>query len=112
MINWFGIYVFIVVIFVLGVSILNAIYYDRIRKGTCNAVTKKEAETGFWMNIIIAILSGILVFWSLFWIFTYQESKEVEVVVQDIGTKKTGPIPTFSKRSPSKPSAAPSFPGT
>lgn len=112
MVNWFAIYVFIVAIFALGVSILNTIYYNRIRNGACNSVAKKEAETGFWLNIFIAIVTGILVIWAIFWILSRRD--EEVVVIQEIEKKQLGPVPIPSTLAPSHPSPtpAPRFPGT
>ena len=63
--RWFKIAVFIMTGFVLGTSIANIVYYNRIRTGTCNAVTRGEGNAMFWINIIIAVVAGLLMLWSL-----------------------------------------------
>jgi len=42
----------------------SAIYYNRIRTGTCNAMTQSEANVMMWINIIIAIAFFIHFLWS------------------------------------------------
>lgn len=104
--HWFAIYVFIITIFILGISILNAVYYNRIRNGTCNAITRKEAETGFWLNVIIAILTFILFFWSLFYFFTINRD---EVLIVETSEKVISPVPIAST-TPISSAPVPSFP--
>lgn len=113
MANWFSIYVFIIAIFVLGVSLLNVYYYNRIRNGTCNAVTKKEAETGFWLNIFIAIFTAILFIWAIF--NALSKPKDIIVEIQESDTKRIGPVPKSAASKPSSTrlvSKSINFPGT
>ncbi|PCJ29034.1 MAG: hypothetical protein COA94_02825 [Rickettsiales bacterium] len=63
--RWFKIFVSVITAFVVGISIANVVYYNRIRTGTCNAITRGEADAMFWINIIVSISSGLLFVWSL-----------------------------------------------
>ena len=63
--RWFKIISFIVLGFIVGVSIANIVYFNRIRTGTCNAVTQGEANIMMWVNIVISIITGLLFIWSL-----------------------------------------------
>lgn len=74
--RWFKIIIFIVTGFVLGVSIANIVYYNRIKSGTCNAVTSGEANAMFWINIIIAVAVGLVMLWSLWRLLFSREFRE------------------------------------
>ena len=63
--RWFTIVVFIASALLVIAFIANAIYWDRIRKGSCSAVTKKEADVLFWVNVVAGIVSGIIMLWAL-----------------------------------------------
>lgn len=81
--RWFKIVVFLASGFFLGFSIANAVYYDRIRRGaSCDAITKGEADTMFWINVILAFIAGIVFLWSIYKLFTkdYRESKKNQVL--------------------------------
>ena len=62
---WFGLVVVIVAAATIGVSIVNLIYYNRIRTGTCGAVSHDEATTMFWINIGLIVLASVLFIWGL-----------------------------------------------
>ncbi len=82
-VRWFRIYVFIVSLFTLGISISNIVHFNRIRNGACNAVTKREADTQFWLNIFLAFLSGILFLWSFIKLFSvekYVSQKATQII--------------------------------
>ena len=95
--HWFAIFVLLVAIIILIVSILNVIYYNRIRSGACNALTRQEAETGFWTNIIVAILVFILLFITVIFLFSeiYQKGTiETQPSYTEVSTKTITPIPS------------------
>jgi len=81
--RWFKIVVFLASGFFFGFSIANAVYYDRIRRGaSCSAISRNEANTMFWINVILAIIAGIVFIWSIYKLFTkdYRESKKQQVL--------------------------------
>jgi len=51
----------IVLAFVTAIFITNTVYYDKINKnkGCSGAVTESEANILFWLNLILAVISGI-----------------------------------------------------
>lgn len=67
----FLIVVLIVMLFVTGVFIANAVYYDRIRKagGCSTAISKNESDILFWVNVILAVISGIMVIVAIVLLF-------------------------------------------
>jgi len=71
--RWFKILTAVGAGFVAGISIANAIYYNNIRTGSCNAVSQGEATTMLWINIIIAVFAIIIFFWALYLIFFSSE---------------------------------------
>ena len=60
--------------------IANAVYYDKIRKGSCSAVTTKEADTMYYINVILAIISVFVFIWG---IYRLVASKDYRVYLQD-----------------------------
>lgn len=63
--RWFKIVVFLLTSIVVGVCIANIVYFNRIRGGTCGAVTHGEATTMLWVNIILLIITAIIWLWSI-----------------------------------------------
>lgn len=53
----------------VGLSVANISYYDRIRKDTCNGISKTQAKTMYWVSIVFAIIFAILFIWSLYSFF-------------------------------------------
>lgn len=86
----FLIVVLIVMLFVTGVFIANAIYFDDIRnKGGCaNSISKNEANIMFWLNVILAVVSGIMIIVCIALLFlAYRAPKFTE---KYIGTVQAG----------------------
>ena len=53
--------------FALAISITGLYYFNKIRlNGACGPVSEGTATTMVWLNLILAILSAIAFFWSLF----------------------------------------------
>ncbi len=59
-----------------GLSIANISYYDRVRKDTCNGITKTQADTMYWVSIVFAILFFLLFIWSLFSLLHHSHKNE------------------------------------
>ena len=76
--RWFKIIVFLLSAAVIGVTIANIIYYNKIRNGTCGAVTHGEATTMLWVNVILLIVAIFVFIWSI-WklLFTHDTRKQV-----------------------------------
>ncbi len=68
---WFRIISVLVVGFFLGLFIANAVYFDRIvREPFSCTITRGEAQTLFWFNVIWAVIAAIFFVWAvvrLFW---------------------------------------------
>ena len=74
--RWFK----IVTVFGTGIAtaafVANAIYFARIKDGSCNAVTSGEATTLLWINIILAIVIGLHFIWSLWRLIFAREFRQ------------------------------------
>ena len=87
--RWFKLVVVIASGLASAFFITNAIYYDRIRNGTCNAISKSEADTMFWINVILAIISVIVFIWGIYRLIA---SKDYRVYLQEQAVSyATGP---------------------
>lgn len=59
-----------------GLSVANISYYNRIRKDTCNSISKNKAKLMYWLSIFFAIIFAILFIWSLFSLFHHSHKNE------------------------------------
>ena len=76
--RWYKITVFIISAIVVGVTIANIVYFNRIRKGTCGAMTSGEATTMLWINVILLIITAIIFIWSL-WKLIFSSEKRTQI---------------------------------
>ena len=72
----FKIVVFILSAVVVGVSIANIVYFNRIRDGTCQAVSHGTATTMVWVNAILLVIAIIILLWSLWRLLFSQGARE------------------------------------
>lgn len=72
---WFRIISILVVGFFLGLFIANAVYWDRVYTKTCSAVTKDEAKTLFWFNVIWAVIAAIFFVWAIVRLFFHSTAR-------------------------------------
>lgn len=93
--KWFKIVTAVSAGFFAGFSVANAIYYNNIRTRSCNAVSKGEATTMLWVNIILAILSIIIFFWALYLLIF---SSEIRTDLNNQPTQFINQQPTMSSR--------------
>ncbi len=63
--RWFKIIVLVGSGFGTGFFIANAVVFGRIVNKSCNAVSKNEAQTLMWINIIMAVVFGIIFIWAI-----------------------------------------------
>ncbi len=93
--RWYTVLVFLVSIITVGVTIANAIYFNRIRNDVgCDSVSRGEATTMLWFNIILLIIATLISLWSLGrLIFTGTRDKVTHYVVDPTGTQ-IGDVPT------------------
>ena len=63
--RWFKIIVFILSAIVVGVTIANVAYFNRIRTGSCQALSNSTATTMVWVNAILLVIAIIIFLWSL-----------------------------------------------
>ena len=61
----FKIVIFIFSGFFAGLSLANIIYYARILRGDCRALSHGEAQSMLWVNVAVFILSIIIFLWSI-----------------------------------------------
>ncbi len=60
----------------VGLSVANIAYYDRVKKDTCNGISKTQANTMYWVSIIFAIIFAILFIWALYSLFHHSHKNE------------------------------------
>lgn len=65
----------IVLAFVTAIFATNTVFYDKINKNKgCNgAVTESEANTLYWLNLVLAVISGIFFFTAVVLAFLQYE---------------------------------------
>ena len=63
--RWFKIVVFILSSVVVGVTIANVVYFNKIRNGSCQAISHNTATTMVWVNAILLVIAIIIFLWSL-----------------------------------------------
>lgn len=108
--RWFKIFTLIGTGFGAGFSIANAIYYNRIRTGTCNAVTRGEATTLMWINIVMAVFFIILFFWALYMLL-FSSSIRTDLDNQPIRLSGNNAVYRPTQQIYQQPMAAPLAPG-
>lgn len=62
--------------FFTGFFIANAIFYFRIKDKPPTGISQKEASNLFWINVILATISGILFLWTFFRFFITPEKRK------------------------------------
>lgn len=67
--TWFNVITIIVSAAAIGIGIANVIYYNRIRGGTCGAVSDSEATTMLWINVVLIVLAAIPFLWGIINLF-------------------------------------------
>lgn len=78
--RWFKLVVVLASGLATAFFITNAVYYDRIRKGSCSALTTREADTMYWLNVILAIISVFVFLWGIYRLIA---SKDYRVYLQE-----------------------------
>lgn len=74
---WFRIISVLVIGFFLGLFIANAVYFDRIvREPFSCTITKGEAQTLFWFNVIWAVIAAIFFVWAVVRLFWHASARE------------------------------------
>lgn len=84
---WFRLVVLIFSGFIVGFSITNAIFYNRIRTSTMTnlPVSQDTATNMLIVNIILAILGIVLLIWAIYRLL----SKEKRETIKGVLTKKS-----------------------
>jgi len=80
--RWYKVLVFIVSGIVVGVSIANIVYFNRLRDDSCTAVSSGEATTMLWVNVVILVIAALIFLWSL-WrlIFSRESRKQIKTYI-------------------------------
>ncbi len=63
--RWFKIIVLVGSGFGTGFFIANAVVFGRIVNKSCNAVSRNEAQTLMWINIVMAVVFAIIFIWAI-----------------------------------------------
>lgn len=75
----FLVVVFLVLTFIVGVLIANTVYFNDLRRQSCGNVPQSQLEIMYWLNLVLAVLAGILwlviivLFFIGFWKPSYTE---------------------------------------
>ena len=75
--RWFKLVVVTASGVIVGVSAANIAYFNRIRTGTCSAVSSTEATTMMWFNVGILIASAIIFLWGVYTLLFSKSSREI-----------------------------------
>ena len=70
----FGIFIIVLIIVMIGITALfatNAVFFNRIRDGSCAKISKDEAEVMYWLNVVLAVISGIVVLVAIILLLVY-----------------------------------------
>ena len=74
--RWFKIIVTLLSAIIIGVTIANLVYFNKIRTGTCNAVSSGEATTMLWINVILLVIAAVVFIWSLYRLFVSHDTRK------------------------------------
>lgn len=83
---WFNVITIIVSAAAIGIGIANIIYYNRIRGGTCGAVSEGEATTMLWINVVLIVLAAIPFLWGIVNLFFPSKCPSMMEDVDECGT--------------------------
>ena len=73
---WFrSLCVIVMLIFVI-IFIANTVYFNRVRIGSCSALSQSEANTLFWLNLILSIIAVIMFIWSFIRLFFHPAARQ------------------------------------
>ena len=64
--NWIALGALVFSAVWLGFAIANIIYYDQLRNGDSGSITNGSAQTMYWLNLVGAILSAIILIWAIY----------------------------------------------
>ena len=71
----FGIFTIVVIIVLIGITALfatNTYFFERIKSSGCNGkISASEANTLYWVNLVMAIISGILALVAIIMLVVY-----------------------------------------
>ncbi len=70
----FGIFTIVVIIVLIGITALfatNAVFFDKIRDGSCAKISKNEAEALYWTNVVLAVIAGLLALAAIIMLFVF-----------------------------------------
>lgn len=86
----YTIFLIVVAIVFLAIAVvfaINTYFYDKIRKNGCaSSISKSEAEVLYWINLVLAIIAGIMFIVSIILIFT--ETKAPSYATKYLGRLK------------------------
>ncbi len=63
--KWFRVTAVVVTAVGAGLSIANAIFYNKAKNGSCVGISSTEIDVLFWVNVILAIIFIVLFIWAL-----------------------------------------------
>ena len=74
--RWFKIIVTLLSAVIIGVTIANLVYFNKIRTGSCDSVSSGEATTMLWINIILLVIAAVVFIWSLYRLFVSHDTRQ------------------------------------
>lgn len=66
---WFRIIIIFVLILFIALFIINAIWWNKVKNSNCVNLSTSQANTMMWLNIIWAVIAGIILIWAIVRIF-------------------------------------------
>ena len=96
---WYSVTLFIASGIFSGVTIANAVYFSRA-KTNCSSINRGQANTMFWLNVILAVVMILIFLWSIFNIIYTEEGKAYVK-----GVAATSTTTTTTKTVPLAPAA-------
>ena len=81
-----------------ALAIANAVFFDRARRN-CDTISTGTAELMFWLNVILAVVFGILFFWTIAHYFVSSAYRPLGPCKPEITQETTGllsPTPSYA----------------
>lgn len=94
MVNWFGIVVLIICIFLIALTIANIYYFNRIRTG--GTISNGTATALAWLNFFFLLIVAILLILSIY--FMISRGRKIKVCATTVA--KSPPVVTTVETPP------------
>jgi hypothetical protein len=84
----------------VGLTITNAVYYSKARNN-CNSITNTSANVLMWLNIILAVIFGIIFIWTIYHLVVHPDlRKEISNKPTDYISAKKAQLQNYLSSEP------------